>query len=360
MRRTAVIVGSGSLVHSICYSLASVLSGPFRVVICARARRKCDEIHYVASARAALLGAAVTFETYFFDAETGAAEELVAELQPDILLNCASHYSPWEGRSRPSGWTDLLARSGFGITLPLQAAFALKLATAAAASPKSTLFINGCYPDAVNPVLKALNVPVFCGIGNAGLVAASLQGALGLVERGRLQVLAHHLQLNVLKPGAPEALAWVDGAAVQGVGDLLAKQRTTDGLEVNRLIGFSAAVLLRDILSGEPAETCVPGPYGLPGGYPVIVHGANLRLNLPACIAEAEAVQWNESCAVFDGVKVLPEGCVEFSSRVRSELAQFLPEIADGFHVCRISEVVQAMLELQARLRRIPAASGKA
>jgi hypothetical protein len=353
-RKTVVIVGSGSLAHSICYSLASIVRDPCRIVLCARSRQKCDEIQYVAGGKAFLLGSAVEFGTFLFDLETGDAQELIAQLEPDLLLNCASYHSPWESRYRPSPWTELVAGAGFGITLPLQAAFAIKLARAVAESPKPIVFINGCYPDAVNPILRALNLPVFCGIGNVALVAASLQSALGLIDRRRLRVLAHHLHLNPLKPDAEEALAWIDDVRLWDVGSLLAQQRATEGLEVNKLIGFSAALLVKDILNGKPAETCVPGPYGLPGGYPVIVHGANLRLNLPHDVSEAEAIAWNQRWAVCDGVRLLASGDVEFSTKVENALTQHLPQLACGFHVSQTAEVIRALLELRHRLRHAP------
>jgi hypothetical protein len=351
-----VVVGSGSLAHSICYSLAVVLKEKYRVSICARSREKCDEIRYVATAKAVLFGSPVVFDSFRFDAQTDDAGELIDRLKPDLLLSCTSYHSPWEGRSQPSCWTELLARAGFGMTLPLQAAFAIKLARAVAESPRTVLFINGCYPDAVNPVLKALNLPVLCGIGNVAVIAATLQAGLDITDRRRLRVLAHHLHLNDPGAGAEEAQAWIDGAKCERVSDLLQPQRTTDGLEVNGLTGFTAAILLRDILEGRRIETCVPGPHGRPGGYPVLIEGLNLALNLPADISESAAIEWNQKCAVADGVKVLSLGCVEFSARVKLELSRFLPEIAGSFHASQMAGITHAMLQLREWMRKIPSA----
>jgi hypothetical protein len=297
------------------------------------------------------VGSGVRVDVDRFDVECDDVEVLIERLEPDLLLNCTSYYSPWEARSRPSQWTEFLARSGFGVSLPIQATFAIRLAKAISRSSRRIVFINGCYPDAVNPVLKALNLPVFCGFGNVALVAGSLQGALGLTDARRLRVLAHHLHINPLKNGADEARVWVDGVPLEGVSHLLAQQRCGDGLEVNRVIGFTAAILLARIISGERIEACVPGPMGLPGGYPVIIEGGSLQLNLPPDVEEAEAIAWNERCALADGVRVLPSGHVEFSVQVKSALAHYLPEVANGFHVSQMSEVTQRMLEMRQRLR---------
>src|SRR5215467_7352874 len=349
MDASILIIGSGSLARAISYSLALLMARPHRVIVCARSRDQLDEIIYVARAKAASALSPVKFDSVEFEAESGDAGRLLSSLQPDVIVNCASYYSPWEGIHRPSSWTHLLRRAGLGFTLPLQAAFAIKFAKAVAAHSRPVLFINGCYPDAVNPLLRALHLPVFCGIGNIALTAASLWSSLGLMPGQRLQVMAHHLHLYTPKPGMDEAQAWVDGKHCENVTGLLASQRTSKGLEVNKVIGCTAAVLLRDIVDGRDVETHVPGPFGLPGGYPVHMVGTRMELNLPADLSECEAIAWNERIAVADGVKILSNGNVEFAEETKLAFRQYLPGISDGFHARQIDEVTQAMLELRER-----------
>ena len=352
MGATILIAGSGSLARNVSYSLALLLSRPHRVIVCARSREQLNEIMYVSRAKAASAQSPVKFDSVEFDAASGDAGRLLASLQPDIMLNCASYYSPWEWIHRPSSWTHLLRSAGFGFTLPLQAAFAIKFAKAVAAHSRPAIFINGCYPDAVNPLLRALGLPVFCGIGNIALVAASLRSSLGLMPGQRLQAMAHHLHLYAPKPGVDEAQAWVDGKHCENVTGLLASQRTSSGLEVNKVIGCTAAVLLRDIIDGRDVETHVPGPFGLPGGYPVRVVGARMELNLPANLPECEAIAWNERIAAADGVKILSNGDVEFAEETKLAFRQYLPQISDGFRASEIDKVTQSMLELRERLTK--------
>lgn len=352
MEATILIIGSGSLARAISYSLALLPSRPHRVIVCARSRDQLKEIIYVSRAKAIGAQSPVKFDSVEFDAESGDAGKLLSSLQPDIIVNCASYYSPWEWIHQPSTWTQLLRGAGFGFTLPLQAAFAIKFAKAVAAHSRPVLFINGCYPDAVNPLLRALDLPVFCGIGNIALVATSLRSSLGLMPGQRLQVLAHHLHLYAPKPGVDEAQAWVDGKHCENVTGLLVSQRTSSGLEVNKVIGSTAAVLLRNIIDGCDMETHAPGPFGLPGGYPVRVVGARMELNLPANLSECEAIAWNEKIAVADGVKILSNRNVEFGKKTKLAFRQYLPEISDGFLASEIDKVTQSMLELRARLTR--------
>ena len=357
MDATILIVGSGSLARGISYSLALLSSRPHRVIVCARSRDRLNEIIYVSRAKAAAAQSAVKFDSVEFDAETGDAGALLSSLQPDVVVNCASYYSPWEWIHQPSAWTHLLRSAGFGFTLPLQAAFAIKFAKAVAGHSQRVLFINGCYPDAVNPLLRALDLPVFCGIGNIALVATSLRSSLGILPGQRLQVMAHHLHLYTPKPGVDEAQAWVDGKRCENVTGLLVNQRTSSGLEVNKVIGCTAAVLLRDMIDGRDVETHVPGPFGLPGGYPVRVVGTRMELNLPANLSECDAIAWNERIAVADGVKILSNGNVEFGKETKLAFRQYLPQISDGFHASEIEKVTQSMLTLRERLTREGSAS---
>ena len=352
MDATILIVGSGSLARAISYSLALLLNRPHRVVVCARSREQLNEIIYVSRAKAASAQSPVRFDSVEFEAESGDAGGLLSAVQPDLIVNCASYYSPWEWIHQPSAWTHLLRSAGFGFTLPLQAAFAIRFATVVAAHSRPVLFINGCYPDAVNPLLRALDLPVFCGIGNIALVAASLRSSLGLTPGQRLQVMAHHLHLHAPKPGVDEAQAWVDGKRFDNVSGLLAGQRTSAGLEVNKVIGCTAAALLRNLVDEHDVEAHVPGPYGLPGGYPVRVAGARIEMNLPAGLSESEAIAWNERIAVADGVKILSNGNVEFGAETKLAFKQYLPQIADGFHASEIARVTQSMLKLRERLTR--------
>jgi hypothetical protein len=179
-----------------------------------------------------------------------------------------------------------------------------------------------------------------------------LRSSLGLMPQQRLQVLAHHLHLYTPKPGVDEAQAWIDGKRCENVSSLLISQRTSGGLEVNKVIGCTAGVLLRDILDGRDVETHVPGPFGLPGGYPVRVAGTRMELNLPAHLSEQKAIAWNESIAIADGVKILPCGYVEFGEPTKHAFKQYLPHIAEGFRANEIDTISRSMLELRARLTR--------
>jgi hypothetical protein len=348
-----VVVGSGSLAKSICYSAAAVVAAPATVTVVARSDEKATEICYMANARAARsAGIPVRFRPLPADlGSPQAIAEILAETRPRVLLGCASYQSPWEGLHAPSAWTALLQGAGFGVTLPLQAALAIELARAVERVSPETLFLNASFPDAVNPILRALDLPVLSGIGNVATIAATLQDALGLPDQRRLQVLAHHWHLHTPDDPSEEARAWLDGEPLADVTRLLAAQRATPRCELNAVTGHAAALFLRDLLMGAETRTSLPGPQGLPGGYPVRVVGGRVELDLPEGVTRDEAIAWNQRFALRDGVVVSPEGDVWFSPAAERELRRHLPDLAGRFHASETQEVCARLLELRTRLR---------
>lgn len=345
------IVGSGSLARAVCYSLAVVTARPLEVTAVARSAAKAEEIAFVAGTRASLSGRPVSFHPLAADLHSH--DELAgvfARVRPAGVLLCASTQSPWEAAVAPSAWTDLLARAGFGLALPLHAQLALVTGRAVAAACPRAWFVNACFPDAVNPLLAASGVPVLCGVGNVALLAASLQAAMGLPDQRRLQVLAHHVHLHAPAHSDDEALAWCDGEPVEGVAKLLAAQREAARPELNQVTGHTAALLLRDLLDGREAATSLPGPLGLPGGYPVRLDGGRVALRLPPGLGEEAAVAFNQRAALRDGV-VVDGRRVEFAPGVQRELGSLAPEVPGSFPVAEVAAVAGQIEGLRSRLR---------
>lgn len=356
--RDILIVGVGSLTRAICSSLATVAER-CTVTLLSGTPRNAAEVCYVANTRAALSGTAVEFRALpapEYSAEVFRA--VLARVRPAVVLNCASHQSPWEGTRAPSAWSDLVARAGFGVTLPLQAVHALTLGEAIAEVGPGALLVNACFPDAVNPVLDALGVPVFCGTGNVMTIAASLRSALR-AERttGSLRVLAHHVHLHTPDHPDEEALAWLDAAPVPEVTEALRAQRDTPRSELNAVGGHATALLLGHLLDGRDTRADLPGPSGLPGGYPVRISSGRVHLDLPPGMSRERAVALNRRWAARDGVQVGPDGGVRFTAEGDPETDKELPDLLGPFHVTDVRERCARMLALRARLRNLPSGS---
>jgi hypothetical protein len=343
--RRLAVVGSGSFARSICHSIAAS-DTPIRVSVLARNAAAVKEIVRGCRARAGAGETPATFHGEVLDDP----EEALARLRPDVLVCVASTQSPYERITDPSPWTHLVQRAGFGVTLPFQAAIVTRLSRAIAAASPATLLVNGCFPDAVNPLLAALGLPVHCGIGNVATLAACLQTALELPDQGELAVLGHHTQLSPPSPGVEDVRAWLGGVPVADTGALLATARALPRRELNAMSGYAAALLLIDLLAGKEIRTSLPGPLGLPGGYPVRLSGSSITLNLPPGLDRAEAIAWNTRAGLPDGVDVVG-GRVWYAPRTAAELGRFLPELAEGWPVSVLDDVGAALDALRQRLR---------
>ena len=351
MGSSVVLLGSGALARAVCSSLA-VSGRPMTVTVAARNGARAAEVAYLGNACAALAEAPVRYRAVPSQlSDPLELSRVIGATMPDIVLLAASYQSACEGLTRPSPWTRLVDRAGFGLTAPLHALLALTVADVVAQNGKPRLLIAS-YPDAVNPMLAALGYSVFAGVGNAALLSASLRAALDVRPRNRVRILAHRVHL--CSPGAPEdeARAWVDGAPVPDVTSALSAQRATDLRELNLVTAHSTALLIRGLLAGAPMYTSLPGPLGLPGGYPVMING-NIQLDLPEDITPNEAVEWNRAAARRDGVDI-DNGQVRFSDRVLGVLHPYLPELSGGFPVDALETVGARLLTLRDKLRTAP------
>jgi hypothetical protein len=347
---SVVVLGSGSLARSLCYSMAVLAESPVRVSVVARRAEMTEEICHVSRVRAAMSGSPVEFHALSTDLRDQARTATVlAEADPQVVVSCVSTQSPWEAKTAPSAWTRLLESAGFGLTVLLHSELAVVIGRALREASSSALFFNASFPDAVNPLLRELEIPVTAGIGNVAILAAALQTALGLSDQAQLHLLAHHLHLR--QPATDnEALGWLDESAID-VGVHLRTHRGIDRREANQITGHGAASLLCAVVRGDTVATHLPGPGGLPGGYPVSVSLDGVRLRLPSVITADEAIRANMRWAELDGATV-QTGQITFSERVIQSVRTALADFPEQIVVSDIAPLVKDMDALRKRLRR--------
>lgn len=357
--RHIAIVGSGALARALGHSLAALApfhppggpDVPVAVTLLARDGAAVAQLARTCRSRAAVSGNRVSFTAEPLTDEV----EALDRLRPDVLVCCASAQSPYERVAAPSAWTNLIAEAGFGVTLPLQATLAVRLARAVARVSPGTRFVNGAFPDVVNPLLAALDLPVMCGIGNVATLAACLRATLDLAAGDRLAMLGHHVHLVVPADPDDEVRAWSNGAPVTGVGSLLAADRALPRPELNAIAGHAAARMLLDFVTGTEIRTNLPGPMGLPGGYPVRISAGTIDLDLPAGLTRTAAIDWNRRVGRRDGVQVV-DGRIGYPPAAAAAIAAHLPDIADGWPPSALDQVSQELTALRRRLRLAPPA----
>ncbi len=346
-----VVLGSGSLARVVCYSLAASSARPIRVAVVGRKTATVEEICQVSRARAAIGESTAAFRAV--TVPTWRPEELasvLARFVPDAVLLCASTQSPWEGVERPSAWTRFVARAGFGVTLPFHVELAETAARAAAASAPHSLFLNAAFPDAVNPVLAALRAPVFAGVGNVAVLAAAARAGLaGDGLEGELAVLAYHVHLHAPANAEDEALIYVDGLRVPAT-PLLAAQRRVNRREANQVTGLSAARTLLAAVGEDPVAAHLPGPAGLPGGYPVTIGARRIALRLPGGVTDQEAVQVNRRWAELDSVTVEGDR-IRFTGAAAATLPAVCPGVPIEFPMADLAAVRLVLTQHRDRLR---------
>jgi hypothetical protein len=347
-----VILGAGPFGAGIATALAHDSRVPVTVHVAARDRNAAGRACTVAGAQAAAVGSSSVFLPHRVDAADGAGlRALLERVRPGVVVVAVSHQAPAESSGPRTAWTDLLDRAGFGVTLPLQADLALRVA-AACAETGPTALINACFPDAVNGLIQAAGLPVLCGVGNIGTLAAAVAATLAPPDRPRLRMVAHHGHLHVPAEPAAEAQAWLDDVPLADLAGRLAPVRALSPAARNAVGAGSAAPVVRAAAgAGPPWTGHVPGPLGLPGGYPVRLDGPRLTVLPPAPLGLDRAVACNQRAAALDGIRVA-DGGARFTDSAYRALSACWPRAPREFAARQVGEVCDDLLDLRDQLRK--------
>lgn len=327
--------GTGYFTEIMLGDIAATASSDLHVVVGGRNPVRLKWLVDACRARAAIYGTKVTFDSVELDSTSvQTLKESLGALRPKVVVQSASMQSPWKVDNGASKWSDLVASTGFGVTISFHALLAFRTATAIKQLGLDCHFVNTCYPDGVNQLLRAAGVPLTTGVGNIGIFSAVIASRIPFEQRGDLRVLGHHRHIvEWRKPvgtraGSP-VRAWIGDAELPNAEDL-SRDIQLPHRDLN-LISAASAVPVLLALSGEGKRRChVPGPGGLPGGYPVQVDASGVTLDLPKGVSENDAIAWNKQFEDADGVSVV-DGRIVYSQRARDLLKPFGSEIADGF-----------------------------
>ncbi|MFM6844615.1 MAG: hypothetical protein ACKPKQ_04620, partial [Dolichospermum sp.] len=125
------------------------------------------------------------------------------------------------------------------------------------------------------------------------------------------------------------------------------------GKIINELVGTNSAQVLTALLGNTPVMTHVPGPNGLPGGYPVVIQNGKVELDLPTDCTEEEAIALNKQGGYDMGAAIIDEnGFSAFSATAREKLMEFAPSLASGFHAQDIDAICQEIIALRTKLEQ--------
>src|SRR5262245_36681485 len=167
-----LILGTGPFAQRIACDLAATATEPTRVILAGRNAFRLAWILTAARARAEMFSRRISIEPQETNlGESGRIAELLARLRPSVVVQAASLQPASVISGADNAWARLVAEGGLSATAVFQAVLTSRVARALAqVSPRSRL-INCCFPDVANGIVRAMGLPVDCGIGNISILA---------------------------------------------------------------------------------------------------------------------------------------------------------------------------------------------
>lgn len=279
--------------------------------------------------------------TYLDLNEVEQTAETIAHFAPDIIF-CAATIQPWMHiTTLPKPVFDTLYQAQVGPWLPLTLTPVYKLMQAVRQTGLSPQVINASYPDVINPVLHQVGLSPTTGIGNIANNIPALRASLALKLQKPLEQVdvrfyaAYSLNHRISRQGSAGNIPFHLRVLVNGkdlthlldmetVFDLLPTKFNRSVKDGNQLITVaSARVVFESMANESEAITHVPGPQGLPGGYPVRVNAQGVEVLLSPNLTLEAAVQINEAGLIFDGIEhIESDGTVVFTTQHMAFLKQ--------------------------------------
>ncbi|HKM64663.1 MAG TPA: hypothetical protein VJY39_19460 [Acidisphaera sp.] len=350
-----LLLGSGPFAARIAFDLAATARQPTRVIVAARNPARLDWVRTAARARAALFETPARFETTTVDLlDDGEAAALLARVRPRVVVQAASAQPGSVIAGRPTSWTRLVAEGGLSATAVFQALVTCTVAAAVRDAHPTPHLVNCCFPDVVNGLVAASGLPVLCGAGNIGILSNAFAGDVQAAgQTGELRMLAHYQQLGVWRAGpaergGPPPRLWLDERELPDVFTRFAAVRLTPEPAID-ISGASAVPLALALAHGRTWRGHVPGPHGLPGGYPVGWDGETLHLDLPPGLTKQSAVAWNAQFEAENGL-VIEGARARYTGRLHEALRRVSPSLAAGFALDDLRDVHAEMQTLRAQL----------
>ena len=267
-------------------------------------------------------------------------EELLRKEMPHLVVQCASLLSPWHLHENPSRVSNLLIGAGFAAQLSAQLVIPYSVMTAARAVDFRGHIVNCSFPDAVNTILGRIGLAPTIGIGNVAMIEHRVLAAMSEGERLTYKfarVLAHHSQVAPsMKSTAPaDRNSWprifLGEDGIPSDEHAYRSPPLMLNRDLNSLTCQSAIPLLASLLpEGSELRTSAPGPFGLPGGYPIHVKDQKIELDLPPGWNIHEATRLQRMAARMDGIEeITSDGTVCYTADAASTLRLVDPALAE-------------------------------
>src|SRR5215207_10146953 len=307
--QTILVFGTGAFAARIVFDIAGTAVEPVRVVVAGRNLDRLGWLATASGARAVVFSRPATFVGCACDLfQSEQVEALLTKERPAVVVQAASVQTSSVIAATGDAWSRLVAEGGLSATAVFQALLSVKVAAIMTSLGSDAPLVNCSFPDVVNPMIEALGHRVACGVGNVAILSNVFAAKSGLVEPGRLKVLAHYQTIAPWRRPPEERVGpaprvFIDDVEVADVFAAFRAARLTPEPAIE-ISGASGVPLILALASGAAWRGHVPGPNGLPGGYPVRVSGGIVDLDLPPPVSREEAVAWNSQFEEANGLRV--------------------------------------------------------
>jgi len=272
-------------------------------------------------------------------------ESLLADSNPDIVVQCASLMSPWALVDRADDVARAVASAGLAVMLPMQLPVVRTVMSAVRLTGFSGPVANLSFPDVTNVILDRLGLAPTIGLGNVTMHLLRVRGALRAElgpdrELPLVRVIGHHNQvypaMRAEPPARPDERVRVFLGEQGERADHLAYvgHPYAAGIVYNQVTAAACIRVVQALMPGVGrTRVSAPAPFGLPGGYPVAIEDGTISLDLPPGQDIAEAAAWQASIGRNDGVEsIAADGSVTFTERASSAVAAVAPWLTEPLH----------------------------
>jgi len=294
-----LLYGPGDLGERIIYQLLPHLHRGDRLTIGGRRWEAMQDIVHMARMQSIALGAGIEVEALPLSLDEREAWWAWFDAQVlDVAIFTATHLTWWKLPRVASEHESLLQQAGFGLWLPFQATLLLQFASLMQHMSHPPWLVIGPYPDVTAPLVKRQGLSRIVGFGNVD--------ELAMATGDEVRLVAHHsveAALFAERP-LPSYRLWRRGSSLEpwASSELIRPFEWPSGTRSHVWTAASAVRTVRALLSEIPVLLHVPGPMGLPGGYPVYLSSEGVEVTLPEGVAMDEAIRVNREAAQDDGI----------------------------------------------------------
>lgn len=337
-----MIVGVGDLANHVINQLLA-RPGTTRLVLAGRdvkALRLRANLARYAAANCGILAEIDVVKIDLTDVESTAA--VLATERPDIIFMSASLQSWRRLTELPKQAFDALDEAQFGPWLPMHLTLNHALMRAVRMAGIRPKVVNAAFPDAVNPILAKVGLAPDLGVGNVSNIIPALTFAIAAVagipaDQLHVKLITQHYFSHFVPRAGHKgngdyhlSVTDVEGQSIdidhKAAFSLLdGPFKRLGGIAGQLLTAGSATRVLAAIAEDRPISAHVPGPSGLPGGYPVLLSAQGAILDLPSDVSTEQAIAINERCQAADGIETIhDDGSVTFTEREMAIMRQML------------------------------------